>query len=141
MSTVGFSKGDSSDTYTSFRGGGILANYNKDSTRYFSSKQEEYIAKLINGRTVSNSGAAKFTCGDVISDDFIIECKTKMKPSESFSIKKQWLIDSEYERISARKAHNALCFSFGENEPNYFVLSEKEFLKYVELLREGSYND
>ena len=29
MSTVGFSKGDSSATYTSFRGGGILANYNK----------------------------------------------------------------------------------------------------------------
>ena len=68
---------------------------NKESTRYFSSKQEEYVAKLINGRIVSNSGAAKFTCGDVVSDDFIIECKTKMKPSESFSIKKQWLIDSE----------------------------------------------
>ena len=108
---------------------------NKDSTRYFSSKQEEYVAKLISGRTVSNSGAAKFTCGDVISDDFIIECKTKMKPSESFSIKKQWLIDSEYERISARKAHNALRFSFGENEPNYFVLTEKEFLRYIGLLR------
>ena len=30
MSTVGFSKGDSSATYTSFRGGGILANYNKE---------------------------------------------------------------------------------------------------------------
>ena len=54
---------------------------NKDSTRYFSSKQEEYVAKLINGRTVSNSGAAKFTCGDVVSDEFIIECKTKMKSS------------------------------------------------------------
>ena len=108
---------------------------NKDSTRFYSSKQEEYVAKLINGRTVSNSGAAKFTCGDVISDDFIIECKTTMKPSESFSIKKQWLIDSEYDRISARKAHNALFFSIGENEPNYFVLTEKESLRYVELLR------
>ena len=115
----------------------VTMTKNKESTRYFSSKQEEYVAKLTNGRTVSNSGAAKFTCGDVISDEFIIECKTKMKPSESFSIKKQWLIDSEYERISARKAHNALCFSFGENEPNYFVLSEKEFLRYIELLREG----
>ena len=50
---------------------------NKDSTRYFSSKQEEYVAKLINGRTVSNSGAAKFTCGDVVSDDFIIECRLR----------------------------------------------------------------
>ena len=29
MSTVGFSKGDSSAIYTSFRGGGILANYDK----------------------------------------------------------------------------------------------------------------
>ena len=29
MSTVGFSKGDSSANYTSFRGDGILANYDK----------------------------------------------------------------------------------------------------------------
>ena len=50
----------------------VTMTKNKDSTRYFSSKQEEYVAKLINGKTVSNSGAAKFTCGDVISDDFII---------------------------------------------------------------------
>ena len=115
--------------------GMVIMNMSKP-TRYYSSKQEEYVAKLINGRTVPNSGAAKFVCGDVISDEFIIECKTKMKPSESFSIKKQWLIDSEYERISARKAHNALCFSFGEDEPNYFVLTEREFKKYLELLRE-----
>ena len=73
----------------------VTMTKNKESTRYFSSKQEEYVAKLINGRTVSNSGAAKFTCGDVISDEFIIECKTKMKPSESFSIKKQWLMNTK----------------------------------------------
>ena len=30
---VGFSKGDSSAIYTSFRGGGILANYDKKNTK------------------------------------------------------------------------------------------------------------
>ena len=49
----------------------VTMTKNKDSTRFYSSKQEEYVAKLINGRTVSNSGAAKFTCGDVVSGDFI----------------------------------------------------------------------
>ena len=29
----------------------------KGTTRYFSSKQEEYIAKLLGGRTTANSGA------------------------------------------------------------------------------------
>ena len=42
MSTVGFSKGDSSATYTSFRGGGILANYDKGEF-----KQTISLAKLI----------------------------------------------------------------------------------------------
>ena len=30
MSMVGFNKGDSSATYTTFRGGGLLANYDKN---------------------------------------------------------------------------------------------------------------
>ena len=42
MSTVGFSKGDSSATYTSFRGGGILANYDKGEF-----KQAISLAKII----------------------------------------------------------------------------------------------
>ena len=42
MSTVGFGKGDSSVTYISFRGGGILANYDKGEF-----KQTISLAKLI----------------------------------------------------------------------------------------------
>lgn len=109
---------------------------NKNATRYYSSKQENYVAKLINGKTVTNSGAAKFACGDVISDNFIIECKTKMAPSESFTIKKQWLEGLNQDKIALSKSHSALCFSFGEDEPNYFILTEKEFKKYLEVMNE-----
>lgn len=42
MSTVGFSKGNSSATHTSFRGDGILANYGKGEF-----KQVISLAKII----------------------------------------------------------------------------------------------
>ena len=38
---------------------------NKESTRYFSSNQEQYIAKLLGGQQTPNSGATDFIKGDV----------------------------------------------------------------------------
>ena len=107
-------------------------------SRYYSKKQEDYTASLLGGKTTPNSGACMFVCSDVILKDvsMCIECKTKMKKSKSFSIQEQHLHDSEYERISQQYQHNALCFSFGEDEPNYFVLTERDMKKFVELLRE-----
>lgn len=107
-------------------------------SRYYSSKQESYVAMLLGGKTVKNSGAILFDNGDIHVDDIsmTIECKTKMKKSKSFSIQEQHLHDSEYERISQQYQHSALCFSFGEDEPNYFVLTERDMKKFVELLRE-----
>ena len=110
-------------------------------SRYYSKKQEDYTASLLGGKTTPNSGACMFTNSDLIVKDvsMCIECKTCMKPKESFSIKKSWLADSEYERISQQLQHSALCFSFGEDEPNYFVLTERDMKKFVELLREESH--
>ena len=42
----------------------------------------------VNGRQTSNSGATPFQKGDVLSEQFAIECKTKMSSSNSISIKK-----------------------------------------------------
>ena len=61
---------------------------NKSSTRYFSSKQEKAVAKAVGGKKTANSGATPFQKGDVRTDNWLIECKTKTSPSESMSIKR-----------------------------------------------------
>ena len=59
-------------------------------TRKASAKQEKYVATSLSGRVVSNSGATPFSKGDVTAvineQEFIIECKTKMKESLSIII-------------------------------------------------------
>ena len=66
---------------------------NKISTRFASDTQEQRIAKKFDGKIQLNSGAGKFSKGDIIIPDIgmQIECKTCMTPKESFSIKKEWL--------------------------------------------------
>lgn len=99
----------------------------KGTTRYYSSKQEKYIAKLLGGKTTSNSGAAKFNAGDVLTDDWLIECKTTIAPKKSFSIAKEWLLKNERERRDLQKPFSALCFQFEEDGENYFVVNENIF--------------
>ena len=50
-------------------------------TRYYSDKQEEFVAFYMNGKRCPNSGAGTWKKGDIIKDDMIIECKTLTKPS------------------------------------------------------------
>lgn len=99
----------------------------RGTTRYYSSKQEEYIANLLEGKTTANSGAAHFSCGDVIVGDWLIECKTTIKPKESFSIKKEWIEKNERERKDLQKPFSALCFQFERGGENYFVIKETIF--------------
>lgn len=108
---------------------------NKSATRYFSNKQEKHVAKVINGRQTSNSGATMFSKGDVSKDNWLIECKTKTSPSQSMSIKKEWLEKNEEEAFAMRKEHSALAFNFGDihNIQNYYIISEQEFLRFLKL--------
>lgn len=105
-------------------------------TRYFSSHQEDKVAKLLGGRTQPNSGATPFFKGDVIAKDFVIECKTTTKLQRSFSIKWEWLADTETERIQMRKGYCALAFSFCEKGKNFFVVDEDTFRKMFDALME-----
>ena len=66
-------------------------------TRYFSSRQEKQVAKQVGGKIVPNSGAIKFGAGDVVTDDWLIECKTKTSESKSMTIQKEWLDKNEEE--------------------------------------------
>lgn len=104
-------------------------------TRYFSNKQEKHVAKAIGGKQVANSGATKFSKGDVRSDTWLIECKTKTSPSQSMSIKKEWIDKNEEEAFAMGKPHSALCFSFGDlhNDKQYYILNETEFKRFLEL--------
>ena len=107
---------------------------NKNSTRYYSGRQERAVAKALNGRTVANSGAATFVGGDVIIENWLIECKTSVSEKKSFSIKKQWLEKNAEEAFAMGKEYNALCFDFGDNGNRYYVVDEKAFLKLKDVI-------
>lgn len=100
---------------------------NKNSTRYYSGRQEKRVAKVLNGKCVSNSGAASFVAGDVTTADWLIECKTSTTEKASFSIKREWLDKNREEAFAMNKDYNALCFDFGDNGERYYVIDEKTF--------------
>ena len=112
-------------------------------TRYYSSKQEKAVAKVIGGRTTANSGATDFSGkGDILTsgnyeESFLIECKTKTSPSESMSIKKEWLEKNNKEAIFEGKDYSALAFNFGPNEKNYYIIDEYLFSILKEYLDEN----
>lgn len=114
---------------------------NKQATRYFSSRQEKHVAKAVGGKQTANSGATQFQKGDVSTDNWLIECKTKVSPSESISIKREWLEKNEEEAFAMQKSHSALCFNFGDvrNAKNYYIISEQEFKRFLKL--EEKYNE
>lgn len=86
---------------------------NKDSTRYYSTRQEKQIAKTVNGKRTPNSGATLFSKGDVATDNWLFEAKTCMKEQDSFSIKKEWLDKLKQEAFSSSKEFFSLVFNFG----------------------------
>ena len=105
--------------------------YNRKATRYYSERQEKRIAKAVGGKVVPNSGAITFGAGDVRTEDWLFEAKTKTSDSQSFSIKKEWLLKNKEEMFAMGKSYCALVFDFGDGN-NYYVLDEKTFLKMKE---------
>lgn len=102
------------------------------STRYYSSQQEKAVAKIVGGKPTPNSGARPFQKGDVSTPghdegSWLLEAKTCMTSKQSFAIKKQWLETIKEEAFQAGKMNYALVFSFGPNQPNYYILSEDKF--------------
>ena len=109
---------------------------NRNSTRYFSNKQEKTIAKALDGKRVSNSGAPDFLGGDVKTNQFLIEAKTVTKPKSSFSIKKDWILKNKEEAFAMHKPYCALAFNFGPDEENYYIIDEKLFKELVKYKEE-----
>ena len=95
------------------------------STRDASSKQEKAIAKSLNARRTSNSGATKFDKGDLyVGQEWLIEAKTCMQPKKSFSIKQEWLQKMKEEQFATNKMYSALCFDFGDEGQRYYIINE-----------------
>ena len=103
-------------------------------TRTYSKAQENYVATKFGGRCTPNSGATPFQKGDVTIDKCLIECKTKLTPSESMSIKKEWLEKNEKEALFMGKPYSALAFNFGPNEKNYYIIDEYMFETLINAL-------
>ena len=111
---------------------------NKEATRYYSNKQEQSVCKALGGVQTSNSGAAKFSAGDVIVKDasLLVECKTTLTEKESFSIKREWLTKNKGEAFAMRLDNSCLAFNFAPNTSNYYVIDEKMMKFLVEKLKE-----
>ena len=105
-------------------------------TRYYSKNQEKKIAKAVGGKRQPNSGATAFQKGDVITDKFLIECKTKTKDCNSFTVKEDWLLKNEEEAFAMAR-YPALCFDFGPGaNRRYYIISEPMFETLQNYLRE-----
>ena len=116
----------------------------KSSTRAKSSQQEERIAKAMRGKKVIGSGSTPFLKGDVIVDNLFIEAKTKMEPSKSISVKKEWLEKAKEQAMATRKEDYTVAISFGEPKEYYIIedtlmedlyKSREALRKIVEVIR------
>lgn len=100
----------------------------KKPTRHFSSKQENRVAKEFGGRTTPNSGATRFSKGDVVLENCLVECKTKTSDSSQITIHKDWLEKLNSESLFMGKEFCALFFNFGpSDEKNYVIIDEETF--------------
>lgn len=114
----------------------MAVNKNKESTRFYSDKQEKSVCNALNARQTANSGAGKFRKGDCIQIDasLLIECKTCMSHKESFAIKNDWIAKNKEEAFSQRLSNQCIAFNFGPDEPNYYIINEKLMKFLVEQL-------
>ena len=106
-------------------------------TRYYSNIQEKKVAKVVNGKQTANSGATMWQKGDVIANDvsMLLECKTKTSPSQSISIKREWIEKNRQEMVFMGKQHQAIAFNFGPNEENYYIIDEYLFQDLLDYLK------
>lgn len=112
----------------------------KEPTRYYSRRQEDAVAKKFSGERVKNSGATAWAKGDVSLENLLLECKTKMSPSKSICIQKEWLEKQSKEALFMGKPYSALAFNFGPDEPNYYIIDESMFETLLNILNKGEAN-
>ena len=104
-------------------------------TRTFSKKQENEIAAVTGGQRTPNSGATAWSKGDVLTEQFLLEAKTKTTHSDSIKINKEWFEKNRQEAAFMGKPHTAIVFNFGPGEENHYIIDEYLFLELLEYLK------
>ena len=116
-----------------------IENSSGHPTRWYSSRQENAVAKAIGGKPTPNSGATTFQPGDVSIDNlFSLECKTKTSNSDSISIKRAWFDKQIAENIQSGKKYSAIVINFGPDAPyneNHYIIDEYLFQELLDYLR------
>ena len=107
----------------------------KEPTRTFSKRQETDIAKALGGSRQPNSGATAWAKGDVKTDQFLLEAKTKTKPSETITIHKDWIQKNREEAAFMGKPYQAIVINFGPGEENHYIIDEDLFITLLEYLK------
>lgn len=92
-------------------------------------KQENRIARMFGGKRTPQSGGGKFVLGDVISDEFLVECKTTITERETYPVRKEVLRKADEQRKEMGKEFYALAFTFGTDE-DFFVL-DRRTMRYL----------
>ena len=105
-------------------------------TRVFSKKQETQIADATGGQRTPNSGATIWSKGDVLTEQFLLEAKTKTTHSDSIKINKEWFEKNKQEMAFMGKPHSAIVFNFGPGEENHYIIDEYLFLELLEYLKD-----
>ena len=103
-------------------------------TRFYSKRQEKSVAKAVSGKQTANSGATPFYKGDVTTDLFLFECKTKTSDSKSMTLHKEWITKNAEEAFAMNKPYSAVVIDFGDGE-NYYLINEKLFKRLNEYLK------
>jgi len=98
-------------------------------TRKYSNKHEKQTALKMDCKIQPNSGATPWKKGDLISDAFLMDCKTSITDKKQFTVKKKELEKLTNERKSMGKVYEALVFNFGPDQENYYVIPERLFKK------------
>lgn len=104
-------------------------------TRTYSKKQETAIANATGGQRTPNSGATAWSKGDVLTEQFLLEAKTKTTHSDSIKINKEWFDKNRQEKAFMGKPHSAIVFNFGPGEENHYIIDEYLFLELLEYLK------
>lgn len=106
----------------------------KKPTRAYSKRQETSIANAVGGRRTPNSGATFDTKGDVLTEDWLLEAKTKTRHSETITLHEDWFRKNKEEAVFMGKPYSALVFNFGPGEENHYVIDEDLFIILKEYL-------
>lgn len=107
-------------------------------TRWYSDNHEKSICKALGAQQQVNSGATKFSKGDVVkrSASLLVEAKCSMSKKSSFSIKEEWLEKNKIEAFQMDLFNTALCFNFEPGGKNYYIIDEKTMKFLVDKLEQ-----